>query len=185
MAIKLRAERVPINRDGYDRRGRYWGTGSPLYRVTSEDDRIDEHVRATSAVDARQKVRIQHGLAEAPMSEGRRLASRLLHRIRNEIHAPTTGMQREVVTKLIRDAETLAKRLRPNNPGDRAWMIYDNDIAKAKDRVDPTWGRPRSTDLEYALYNVRSAVQMIEGATSRAGGAQRDRRVRRPRAARP
>lgn len=53
---KLSAERVRINRQGYDSRGRYWGVGEPLYRVSSADGDIDMHVRAASAKSAKAKV---------------------------------------------------------------------------------------------------------------------------------
>lgn len=57
-AKKFIVERVAINRQGYDRRGRYWGVGTPLYRVerVGEDgEYLREHafVRASSAKVAR------------------------------------------------------------------------------------------------------------------------------------
>jgi hypothetical protein len=70
--MKLSVERVRLDRGGYDSRGRYWGVGTPLYRVTSDEELppgwygskyhsryqgyIDEHVRASSARQAREKV---------------------------------------------------------------------------------------------------------------------------------
>jgi hypothetical protein len=189
MATRLRAERVKLDRGGYDRGGRYWGTGQPLYRVESETPvrggafgTVDlserpEYVRASSAAEARQKVRIKYGLAQAPMSDGRRLAQRLQLRIRQEIDQPTGGLTTgtKATRALLRATERLAERLRPNNPGDRAWQYFDDDIAKVKDRLDPQFGRVTVSDLEYALFNLRTAAQMIEGAASRAGSGERDR----------
>lgn len=54
---KLTAERVRINRQGYDSRGTYWGVGAPLYRVSSDDGFTDIHVRAATAAEAKNKVR--------------------------------------------------------------------------------------------------------------------------------
>lgn len=65
--MKLYAERVRLNAGGYDSRGRYWGQGAPLYRVSDEDGNIDEHVRASSAADARRKVQAQKGILVTPM----------------------------------------------------------------------------------------------------------------------
>lgn len=36
--LRLRVERVPLDRGGYDPRGRYYGTGEPLYRIFSDED---------------------------------------------------------------------------------------------------------------------------------------------------
>ena len=33
---EFKVERIPLDRGGYDRRGRYYGVGLPLYRVTAE-----------------------------------------------------------------------------------------------------------------------------------------------------
>jgi len=60
--VHLTVERVRLDRGGYEKSGRYWGTGEPLYRVSGElrtGERlyfIDLHVRARSAQEARAKV---------------------------------------------------------------------------------------------------------------------------------
>ena len=54
--MKLYVERIRLNQGGYDRRGRYWGTGAPLYRVSSDDGEIDKHVRAPDARAARRLI---------------------------------------------------------------------------------------------------------------------------------
>lgn len=51
---RLYAERIAINRQGYDRRGKYWGVGLPLYRVTTGDGFLDIHVRAENAKKAKE-----------------------------------------------------------------------------------------------------------------------------------
>ena len=52
----LRAEHVRINRGGYDSGGRYWGTGEKLYNVYDTDGDFYEHVRASSAAEAKRKL---------------------------------------------------------------------------------------------------------------------------------
>jgi hypothetical protein len=54
---KLNAERVKLDRGGYVRSGqahagRYFGVGEKLWRVT-DDDQLDEYVRASSAKAAK------------------------------------------------------------------------------------------------------------------------------------
>jgi len=54
---KLVAERVRLNRGGYDSRGRYYGTGEKLWRVTDTTGfGIDEHVRAPNGKAAKLQV---------------------------------------------------------------------------------------------------------------------------------
>jgi hypothetical protein len=57
---KLYAERVRLDRQGYDSHGRYWGVGQKLYRVsnsdTTNDPYIDKFVRAPSADTAKTEV---------------------------------------------------------------------------------------------------------------------------------
>lgn len=55
----LNAERIRLDRGGNVREGqahagRYFGTGDPVYRVT-DDDGLDEYVRATTAKEAKAK----------------------------------------------------------------------------------------------------------------------------------
>lgn len=54
--MKLYAERIRINRGGYDSRGKYWGIGAPLFRVSDEDGQVDEYVRAPNAAEAKKCV---------------------------------------------------------------------------------------------------------------------------------
>jgi hypothetical protein len=51
-------ERIRLDRGGYDRTGRYWGLGAPLYRVwDNEEERFYcQEVRAPNARAARQSV---------------------------------------------------------------------------------------------------------------------------------
>lgn len=57
---RIRAERVRLDRGGYDRHGRYWGVGEPLYYVYPWDDWGEsEYVRAPSAKAARAKSRFR------------------------------------------------------------------------------------------------------------------------------
>lgn len=50
---RMHAERVPLDSGGYDSRGRYWGVGQPLFRVSTDDGSFDDHVRATNAAEAK------------------------------------------------------------------------------------------------------------------------------------
>jgi hypothetical protein len=59
MTTKYHAQRVPLDRGGYEKSsGRYWGTGAPLYLVEETvDGRYvrSTHVRAKTASEAKQK----------------------------------------------------------------------------------------------------------------------------------
>lgn len=54
--MRLYAEHVRLNRGGYDRRGRYWGSGEKLYRVYDEVGAINVYLRAPSSEAAREQV---------------------------------------------------------------------------------------------------------------------------------
>ena len=56
MAGRVYAERIRIDRQGYDRRGRYWGVGDPLYLVSDDDS--DRFIRAPSAPAAKTQFRL-------------------------------------------------------------------------------------------------------------------------------
>ena len=58
--MKLTVEYIPLDRGGYEPSGRYWGHGGPLYRVTNEDDSIDEIIRAPNARQAAAWVAEKH-----------------------------------------------------------------------------------------------------------------------------
>lgn len=171
MASRFRAERVPLDRGGYDRRGQYWGTGTPLYRVTSDEDGIDEHVRAQSAVEARQKIQTKHGLARGVTTGDRGRLQRIQLRIRalldNEprMSVPDAG---RAANRLLRDVVRLAADVRSQNPDDRAWRYYDRDIEEAERSLRGELLRMDFDHLERGLFRLRQATQMIEGALSRA-----------------
>ncbi len=57
--FKIYLERVPLDRGGYDKRGRYWGVGAPLYRYSDDSGAVDGYVRASSRAEAKDKVRYQ------------------------------------------------------------------------------------------------------------------------------
>lgn len=54
---KLLAEHVRIDRQGYDRRGSYWGVGQKLYRVSDYETGMDTFVRASDAKSAKEIAR--------------------------------------------------------------------------------------------------------------------------------
>lgn len=53
---KIEIERVPLDRMGYTRSGKYFGTGAPLWNVYSHDGEVDFHIRAVDKAAARAKV---------------------------------------------------------------------------------------------------------------------------------
>lgn len=69
----LRAEKVRLNRGGYDSRGRYFGTGAPLYRVSSDDGRLDQYVRAESAMAAKNQFRVKNPECKGSGPKNRRV----------------------------------------------------------------------------------------------------------------
>jgi hypothetical protein len=94
--IKLNATRERINRQGYDARGRYWGIGEKLWRVSvvdpTTDVYVDEHVRAANSREAKTKViaammkglsmRAEHTPAERDLLErSRSRATRVPHKV--------------------------------------------------------------------------------------------------------
>ena len=57
----VHVERVPLDELGYDERGKYYGTGDPLWRVVTDSEPfIDEVVRAHSPAAARASVLERH-----------------------------------------------------------------------------------------------------------------------------
>jgi hypothetical protein len=61
--IRMQCERVKLNRGGYDSRGKYWGVGEKLFRVSvidpATDIYVDEHVRAPTQREAKARVTSQ------------------------------------------------------------------------------------------------------------------------------
>lgn len=64
MAKDIGISRVSVDRQGYDRRGRYWGVGAPLFYFELYDDvtRDEEtgHLRAHSKADARAQLKSKY-----------------------------------------------------------------------------------------------------------------------------
>jgi hypothetical protein len=61
MSITIGVRRIPLNQGGYDRRGRYYGTGAPLYEwdyynSETKDEEYGE-LRAYSRADAKEQVK--------------------------------------------------------------------------------------------------------------------------------
>ena len=55
----LALHRVPVNSQGYDSGGAYWGVGAPLYEVIDQDGE-GFFVRAANRADAKALVRNQY-----------------------------------------------------------------------------------------------------------------------------
>jgi hypothetical protein len=79
--LRMQTERVKLNRGGYDARGKYWGAGEKLWRVSvidvATDIYVDEHVRAPTQRDAKSKVtaHMMKALSLLEASGGRELSS--------------------------------------------------------------------------------------------------------------
>jgi hypothetical protein len=52
---RFEVNRIRINSQGYDRNGRYYGSGAPLFRVYDNQDGLTHETRAQSAPEAREK----------------------------------------------------------------------------------------------------------------------------------
>lgn len=59
-SLEISSERVAINDMGYDRRGRYFGVGLPVFRVSivnvEHRDHAETYVRAFTKAEAKDKV---------------------------------------------------------------------------------------------------------------------------------
>jgi len=49
--------RVPLDSQGYDRGGAYWGLGAPIWHLQSQDGGFESFFRASSRASAKEKVR--------------------------------------------------------------------------------------------------------------------------------
>lgn len=83
--MNLRAHREYLNQGGYTRSGRYFGLGQKLWRVSDDDGRVDTHVRASTASEARHKVAEQHGIHLAPTRKRSSRAGRSTWSIEDKI----------------------------------------------------------------------------------------------------
>lgn len=59
--LKYHLERVPLNREGYTKTGRYFGVGKPLYEYESTDGQVHGFLRASSRAEAKQHLRDEQG----------------------------------------------------------------------------------------------------------------------------
>lgn len=50
---KVWLQRVPLSRDGYDARCRYWGVGEPLWIAYGDDYGIEVYLRAATRDEAK------------------------------------------------------------------------------------------------------------------------------------
>lgn len=61
MSITIGLRRIPLNQGGYDRHGRYYGVGAPLYEwdYYNSDTKDEEYgeLRASSRADAKEQVK--------------------------------------------------------------------------------------------------------------------------------
>jgi hypothetical protein len=49
--LRVSVRRIRLNGGGYDRTGRYWGGGAPLFHVASDYDSVNYETRAADRVD--------------------------------------------------------------------------------------------------------------------------------------
>src|SRR5581483_2881130 len=125
--MKLYAHKVSLDRLGYDHHGRYFGVGSganTLYKVTSDDGEISEHVRAASAAAARKQIAVQKGLRQLTAKErGYHRSYDSVTRLRTKIRA-----QSYITTRDLAQASRLSDDLRRRNPNDVGWRYYLEDM---------------------------------------------------------
>lgn len=50
--LKIHIRKISIDRDGYDKGGRYWDVGKPLFQYETSDTEVEGHLRAESKGDA-------------------------------------------------------------------------------------------------------------------------------------
>lgn len=62
--VKFYLRRHPVNQQGYDSFGAYWGVGSPLYRYESIDGKHSGFTRATDRAEAKAKLIEKYPFAE-------------------------------------------------------------------------------------------------------------------------
>lgn len=60
----IHLDRVRLDRQGYDRRGRYWGTGAPLFEYYSDSYDVQGSLRAADRAGAKAKLRTQYPRAK-------------------------------------------------------------------------------------------------------------------------
>ena len=136
--------RIPLRGD-YDRNGRYWGAGAPLFSVLDNETEKEEVVRASNAKAAREKVMV--GIFGPPA--------------RNPLHASIKKLSKELYDELVKNdgrmpsaliekyrptVIALAATVRPSTSDDRAWDYFDKDLERGR---------------------LHSAVSMIAGAEER------------------
>jgi hypothetical protein len=71
----MRAEHIPLNRGGYDSRGRYYGVGRKVYRVMDFEGETLGELRADNAAEAKESAHRQ-GWLYAGGSPGHMWSSR-------------------------------------------------------------------------------------------------------------
>ncbi len=184
--MKLHTERVRLNREGYDRRGKYFGSPeSPLFNVSSDEPPYDINVdvRAPTAAAARRKVEIMKGLRrETAKEKGYHPLYDRSERLRRAINeASPYGHMPGVADaqKWLRQAERIAAAVRAENPDDRAWRYADADLERAREALKSRYAdRPQAAA---AKTYIRMALEAVSGAASRAGKGTRDPHRRRSR----
>ena len=57
---RFSVQRGRLNAGGYDGGGAYWGHGSPLYHIASENGEVDYFIRASNRESAKSQVRYNY-----------------------------------------------------------------------------------------------------------------------------
>lgn len=113
---RMYAQRVRLDRGGYDPDGRYWGVGAPLYYVTDEGGEFYEYVRAPDAKEAKFRVLEGKGTrARAPGDERAPYGQRsptggYSSKLQNAIYAAEESERRAWTSGKRRDFATAARR---------------------------------------------------------------------------
>lgn len=145
--MKLHVERIRLNQGGYDRRGRYWGIGAPLYRVSSDDGEIDKHVRAPDARAARRLIEDAVRLVDRDPASGGTSASDRMRAI-NERRTP-----RDPARARANGATT---RRRSGRDPVKTLIVRGRPYSVASHVV--ATGRPFAGELRYTLTGKRGGT---------------------------
>lgn len=98
----------------------------------------------------------------------RRRAGRLLEKVAGwSPGASGIALRRSEILALKRladEARALTTVIRTLNPHDAAWRFYDKDMATVLDHLEAPFHTRVTT---YAIYDLRRALEMVEGAASR------------------
>ncbi len=145
MTKRFTVTRIRLNSGGYDSRGRYFGTGAPLFSVMDNETERETEVRASSAKAAREKV-MESVFGPPPKNDLQGAARVLSKALYAELVNGGGYLSSAAIEKYKLQVEALAAKVRALTPSDRAWDYFDKEMDAGK---------------------LHGATQMIAGAAER------------------